>query len=117
MGICRVVQKPGGTLSVIRPSPNSRLPDEEESVWLDRIFTKHMKVREMIGFPFVDMDDSQLPSDRKMRNKWRLNPQDRVFVDPSVADLPHPKQTLLDQIDGATTLAEIRVAMKELLKG
>ena len=82
----RVVQKPDGALTVIHASPNSRLPGEEESVWLDRIFTKHMEVREMIGLLFVDMPVSELPQDRSQRNKWRLN-EGKVFVDLSIIDI------------------------------
>ena len=86
MDMCRVVQKLGGALTIIRPSPNSRREGEDEATWLDRIFTNHMRVREMIGLPFVDMPVSELPQDRSQRNKWRLN-EGKVFVDLSIIDI------------------------------
>ena len=117
MSVCRVVQKPDGSVTVIRPGLHSRRPDEDELVWLDRVFTAHMESRGWIGRPFVDMDVSKLPPDRENRNKWRLNPSNLLFVDQSVPDTPHPKQALIDRAKAAQSVAELRSIISDLIQG
>ncbi len=115
MSHCRVVQKPDGSVTVIRPGLHSRRPDEDELVWLDRVFTAHMESRGWIGRPFVDMDVSNLPPERTKRNKWRLNPSNSVFVDDSVPDTPHPRQELVDRIERAGSVDELKQLLKEYI--
>ena len=57
---------------------------------------------------------ASLPADRTKRHKWRLS-GGRCVVDDTVPDPPHPKQALLDEIDGASNIAQLRTAMKKLL--
>ena len=117
MDKCRVVKKPDGSLTIIRPSPNSRREGEGEVEWLDRIFTAHMEARGMDGFPFVDMDVSQLPATRINRNKWRLDANRIVFVAQSIPDPPHPKQALIDRAKAAQNISELRSIISDLIQG
>ena len=115
MSHCRVVQKPDGSVTIIRPGLHSRRPDEDELAWLDRVFTAHMESRGWIGRPFVDMDVSKLPPDRKNRNKWRLNTRNLLFVDQSIPDTPHRRQGLVDRIEKAKSVDELKQLLKEIV--
>jgi hypothetical protein len=58
---------------------------------------------------------AKIPADRAARGKWRKNPAGAgVIVDVTVPDPPHPKQALLDAIDAAKTIAELKVLMKQV---
>lgn len=71
---------------------------------------------------FEDVDtpaalDAALPADRGARHKWRKNPSGPgVVVDATVPDPPDPDQDLLDAVDGAKTLAELKAAVTTMLK-
>jgi hypothetical protein len=52
--------------------------------------------------------------DRSTRGKWRIK-NGRIVVDATVPDPPHPRQALLDSIDSATSLDELKAAMRESL--
>ncbi len=52
-----------------------------------------------------------LPRKRSQRDKWRIK-QGVIVEDLTIPDPPHPKQALLDAIDAATTLAQLRAAVK-----
>lgn len=52
-----------------------------------------------------------------VRHKWRKNPKGKGFVvDASVPDPPHPKQALLDEIDKAASVDELKALMKRLVR-
>ena len=58
-----------------------------------------------------------LPGDRSERHKWRKNPLGKgCVVDALVPDPPHPKQALLESINSATTIAQLKVAMREMIQ-
>ena len=76
--------------------------------------------RSYAAAPYEDFEDDEilafLPPDRSQRHKWRKHPSGRgVWIDPSVPDPPHPRQALLDEIDGANSLAELKRLMKKLV--
>lgn len=60
--------------------------------------------------------EANMPTDRAKRHAWRLQ-GNRVLVDATVPDPPHPKQALLDAIDGAATVSELKPLMKRLVTG
>ena len=63
---------------------------------------------------YVDMDVTALPS-RDDRHKWRKHPTDlAVVVDTKVPDPPNPKQAMLDEIDQAATLDDVKVLLRKL---
>ena len=64
----RIIQKENGNISVIHPAPKSRLENETEAEWLDRVFTRATPD----GAVFSDVDDAQIPSDRSFRNAWEI---------------------------------------------
>ena len=59
-----------------------------------------------------------LPSSRADRTKWRKNPNGRgVIVDLTIPDPPHPRQALLDAIQGATTIAQLKALLIQTIRG
>ena len=72
--------------------------------------------------PHEDFQDDEilafLPLDRTQRHKWRKNPAGRgVVVDMTVPDPPHPQQDRLDKIARATTVAELKAILLDMVKG
>jgi len=55
-----------------------------------------------------------LPSDKRDRHKWRIQ-GGQVRVDLTVPDLPHPRQALLDQVDAATTVAQLKAILRTVV--
>lgn len=64
------------------------------------------------GVPTL-VTEVNMPPTRIQRDKWRLQ-GNQVRVDPTVPDRPHPRQALLDEIEAATTVAALKVAVKKL---
>lgn len=52
-----------------------------------------------------------LPPTKAQRHKWRLQ-NNRVVVDSTVLNPPHPRQALLTAIDNAGTLADLKTILK-----
>ena len=80
--------------------------------------------RSYAAAPHEDFQDDEilafLPPDRSQRNKWRKNPAGRgVWVDPTVPDPPRQpaQQARLDQIARATTVAELKAILTDIVKG
>ena len=117
--LVRVLQQPDGSLLVIHPAMNdrSRPPGIPDDVWararLDQTLIKHP---EWQGLPAVDVQSDTLPTDRTLRDKWRLTGR-TVRPDPAVPDRPHPRQGLLDAVDRANTVPELKVVLRQLLRG
>lgn len=57
-----------------------------------------------------------LPPSRVNRAKWRWNGA-RVAVDLTVPDPPHPRQALLDAAAQATTVAQLRAILVQVIQG
>lgn len=72
---------------------------------------------------FEDVESAEelktlLPGDRAARHKWRKNPLGRgCVVDQRVADPLHPKQKLLDAIQTAGTMEEMRALLVKVVRG
>lgn len=54
-------------------------------------------------------------SDRK-RHKWRLR-DGKIVVDHTLPDPPHPKQALLDAVDKANTVGEVKALLRQIVAG
>ena len=67
------------------------------------------------GLPAVDVQSDALPDEKTPRHQWRLV-AGQVVVDPAVPDPPHPKQALLDAIDAASSLAEMKAILKRVVQ-
>jgi len=63
----------------------------------------------------VPIFDPVLPRKRSQREKWRIR-GGQVVIDPTVPDPPHPKQALLDEIDGAQSLEEVKALLKRVVQ-
>ena len=69
--------------------------------------------RSYAAAPHEDFEDDEilafLPPDRSQRHKWRKNPVGRgVWVDSTVPDLLHPKQARMNEINAATSVADLK---------
>ena len=64
------------------------------------------------GAPVVDYPD--LPTTPSHR--WRIR-NGKVVDDPTVPDPPHPRQDVLDQIDAATTIAQLKAVVRKVVTG
>lgn len=72
MSLCRVFERPDGSLAIHHPDPTSRLETESEAEWLTRAFARHLEASpEFDGLPYIDVDPATLP-DRETRARWRL---------------------------------------------
>ena len=63
---CIIHRTESGGVGVVNPAPSSRMDDEDESAWLDRV--KAVAVPD--GVPFSIVDAGTLP-DRSTRSRWR----------------------------------------------
>ena len=58
---------------------------------------------------------ADIPPDRTKRHKWRLQGS-RCVVDDTVPDPVHPRQSLLDQINAAATLDQVKQSMVDWVR-
>lgn len=117
--LVRVLTQPDGSLLVIHPAmtERSRPPGIPDSVWALRCFERVLaKHPEWQGLPAVDVQSDTLPATRALRDKWRLT-GGAVRADPAVPDRPHPRQGLLDAVDRANTVPELKAVLRQLLRG
>ena len=121
MARCRIFTNPDGSVRIMRPNLRRYDPKRETlSAYTQRILDQDsQKDTSVAELAFVDLDDSQLPADRSNRHKWRLKKvagQDRVEVDLAAPDPPDPRQPLLDQINAANTVGELKAALLKVVK-
>lgn len=58
---------------------------------------------------------SIIPVDRVSRHKWRKGPNNSIIVDSSIPDLPHPKRELIEELNAATTIAQVKAILRKIL--
>ena len=59
---------------------------------------------------------SLIPSDRANRNKWRKHPlNDSVIVDNTISDPFDPRQSLLNDLNDAKTLPQLKALIAKML--
>jgi len=75
----RVIYKPDNSIITIIPAPNSKLPDETEEQWLERVFNKAQDTPELNGLPYDDIDRSGLPAGDGLG--WKGKKGKGVWVD------------------------------------
>ena len=101
----RVIQQVDGSVIVIHPAMNDKTrPDGiPDGLWaqdkINQTINKHPEWQEL---PFIDCFNTELPTGRQQRHKWRVQ-GGKVVVDNTIPDLPHPRQSLLNAIQNATT--------------
>lgn len=93
----RIFQKDDGGVAIIHAAPKSRRKDETEEQWLARVFTKATPE----GAVFVDVDKSEIPSERTFRNAWIKNGKSITV------DMPKAKEIQIERW---------RIARKPLLE-
>lgn len=117
----RVFQNPDGSVRINRPNPRLRNDGETDDEFIARIGADTvMKDPSLAGLPFQDVDEADIPADRTDRHKWRLQQLGQKFVcwpDNTVPDRPHPKQPLIDRANSATTVAELKTILADLIRG
>ena len=65
----------------------------------------------------ADMLKSLLPSDRTNRMKWRKNPLGPgVAPDVTIPDPPHPRKALLDAVNQATTINDLKAVIRQVIQ-
>lgn len=118
MAICwRVVEMPDGSIEILKPpSDRARRNAESDEDFCRRVYEETMGRPgiKYAGRPFADIDPASVPSDRSQRHAWRLR-DGRIVVDPTVPPPPHPKQDLLDAIDRAHTVDDLKAALRKVL--
>ena len=111
MAICRVFQNSDGSVRILRLNPRrSEFTLDGETA----------KDRSLLGLPFQDVEEADIPANRVNRDKWRLQQVGNKFVcrlDNTVPDKPHPRQPLIDRANAATTVAELKAILADLLRG
>ncbi len=93
----RVYYHADDSVSIIIPALKSRRKGESEAVWLKRVYEKTEQFRD--GLPFDDIDTSQLPPDRKARDKWRGSKGNGVHVDNTIVTVAEKRQKVEDDLD------------------
>lgn len=115
-----IFQKPDGSLRIMQLSnrhlTGQRLPGETvaEAVARLALAEQAKNPQDLADAVPTLVTMANMPADRAKRHKWRLS-GGRCVVDDTVPDPPHPKQALLDEIDAASNIAQLRTAMKKLL--
>lgn len=105
MVLCRVFQNPDGSVRILRLNP--RMPHVT-------LGDEAAKDKTLEGLPFVDIDESAIPTDRSERHKWRVQ-GGSVVVDKAAPERPHPKQALLNKIRAANSVNEIKALLEEII--
>lgn len=65
------------------------------------------------GIPTL-VASKDIPARDNERHKWKLQ-GDKIVVDHTKPDRPNPRQTLLDQIDSAKDINELKTVLKRVL--
>lgn len=84
----RVLERPDGTVIVIRPGDAPALPDESAAARCARLFDNTVTVNGWGSLPPHDLDSASIPATKANRHKWRYR-NGAVIVDVSVPDLPN----------------------------
>lgn len=135
MGICRVFERPDGSVIVFHPAPQGRRAGDTEARWLARACARAVEAQpDLAGLPFRDLDPATLPprtascadgcgEEHPVRNQWRMagaGQDRRPAVDPVVrnvyAELRHLERAAeraATQTDGGklALIAQARVAL------
>ena len=111
----RVYQEPSGNLRIVRINPRLREVDESD----DDCFIRIAGMAEagdssLQGLSFVDVDEAEIPTDRAERYKWRIQ-AGKCVVDKTIPDKFDPREDLKQLINAATTIAQLKVLMRELV--
>ena len=113
----RVLERPNGTIrTVIVANERQRREGESDDAFYARIFDRHVAKHGLEALTAHDVEDSTLPPNRRQRAKWRWSGS-QVVVDPGIPDRGHPRQDVIDQIEAAQNVPQLREAVKRILRG
>ncbi len=70
----------------------------------------------LAGRPAQLVKTADVPRGKAGREQWRLR-DGKVVVDPAVPPRAHPKQALLDAIDGARDVGELKALLRQVVTG
>ncbi len=117
----RAFERPDGSLIIFYPNYRKQLPTETEAEFLARVYARTMSADpQLAGLSFVDMDQSDVPptvnGKKDKRHAWRLNPQGKIIVDPTVPEPTRPDQGFIDDIENATTIGQLKSAVVRWVK-
>ncbi len=105
MALCRVFTHPSGEVSVMRLNPRA------QGITFDGEVAKNPA---LVGLPFIDVDDSTLPTDRANRHKWRIK-NGALTVDHAAQDKPDPKANIKARINQANNIADIKAILRDIV--
>lgn len=116
--------RPDGSLAqtVIAESflARERLPGETTAQAVSRLATEHVQRKDpsLADCTCVLVKSANVPADRSKRHAWRLDGTGtKIVVDATIPAPPHPKQALLDRVQAATNIEEMRAVLKEMIRG
>ena len=108
----------GNGLRINYPNYRHKDPNESEQIFLDRVYAKAVEADpSLAGLSTTDIDHKDLPPNRAKRHAWRLNSQGKVIVDPTIPEPPRPNQSIIDDVENATNIGQLKAAMVRWLKG
>lgn len=112
----RCFQPPGAPVRIVVPNERLRNPGESDDAFCARIAADAVaKDPTLAGLPFVDVPKTVVDGlPRALRHKWRVVGA-TVAMSPGAPDLPHPKQTLIDEIANASTIDALKIAVRKLI--
>ena len=79
--LVRIFQEPSGKIRIVRPNARTRRDGESDQVFIERVSAEAIaNDPSLAGLPFKDIDESAFPSDRKGRDRWRLEGEKIVVL-------------------------------------
>jgi hypothetical protein len=67
---------------------------------------------DLVGLPYVDMEEDELPPYDDKRHAWRVR-NGQVVVAPEIPDPPDPREARAAAVEQATTLQRLRSAIAD----
>jgi len=92
----RVSYRPDGGVSITTFLREACLIGETELQCMDRIYSDNETLKDL---PYDDLDPSQLPQDRKDRDKWKGEKGRGIWVDTSLVTKSEKTKELQDELD------------------
>jgi hypothetical protein len=92
----RVSYRPDGGVSITTFLKEACLLGETELQCMDRIYSENETIKDL---PYDDLDPSQLPQDRKDRDKWKGEKGRGIWVDTSLVTKSEKTKELQEELD------------------
>jgi len=108
MAKVRVFTNPDGSVRILHL--NQRIANTTAN--LDRETAKDPS---LVRLPHIDIEENAVSRDRANRHKWRIR-GNAVIPDNTIPDLPDPSKSLLDEVDSATNIADLKAVLNKVIK-